>query len=309
MGTTSDGYRVHQADAMLTTSLSFPPESLMPKPASTPQTILITGASSGFGHAIAEAALAAGHRVVGTFRSESAGATFHDKAPGRSFGVLLDVRNTDSIASTVQNVERQLGHIDVLINNAGYGHEGTIEESSMVDLRNQFEVNFFGAVAVLQAVIPSMRTRRAGHIFNITSMGGFITMPGLGFYHASKFALEAISETLGKELEPLGVRVTAVAPGSFRTDWSGRSMVRAERTIPDYDAILDPIRKRRLDSIGKQPGDPKKAAEAILGMINHAEAPTHLLLGADAVDLVRDKLRAVEDDIRQWEKVSRATSF
>ena len=134
--------------------------------------------------------------------------------------------------------------VNVLVNNAGYGHEGILEESSIDDLRRQFEVNVFGAVAMIQAVLPSMRRRRAGHILNITSMGGIITLPGLSYYHGSKFALEGISESLGKEVKDLGIKVTAVEPGGFRTDWAGRSMVRAERSIGDYDSIIEPIRER-----------------------------------------------------------------
>src|SRR5271169_6269235 len=201
------------------------------------KTLVITGVSSGFGRSLAEAALSDGHRVVGTLRNEAARAEFDRLSPGRSFGKLLDLTQGAPIAPLVAKVEVEIGAIDVLVNNAGYGHEGTVEESSLDDLRRQFEVNVFGAVAMIQAVLPYMRKRRSGHIINITSMGGFITLPGLGFYHGSKFALEGISETLGKEVKSLGIHVTAVAPGAFRTEWAGRSLVRAERKIADYDAV------------------------------------------------------------------------
>jgi NAD(P)-dependent dehydrogenase (short-subunit alcohol dehydrogenase family) len=184
------------------------------------KTWLITGASSGFGRAIAEAALAAGDRVVGTFRNEADRVAFADQVPGRSYGVMMDVTQTATIGPTVDRVERKVGPIDVLVNNAGYGHEGLVEESSMDDLRGQFEVNFFGAVAVIKAVLPAMRRRRSGFIVNVTSEGGIITFPALGFYHASKFALEGLSETLGKEVKDFGIHVTAVEPGAFRTDWA-----------------------------------------------------------------------------------------
>uniref|UniRef100_UPI00036144B8 SDR family NAD(P)-dependent oxidoreductase n=1 Tax=Herbaspirillum lusitanum TaxID=213312 RepID=UPI00036144B8 len=152
----------------------------------------------------------------------------------------------------------------VLVNNAGYGHEGIFEESGMEALQRQFDVNVFGAVAVTKGFVPFMRQRRRGHIINITSMGGIITMPGIAYYCGSKFALEGISETLGKELKAFDIFVTAVAPGSFRTDWAGRSMVRSPRSIADYDALFDPIRTTRAERSGKQTGDPRKAARAML---------------------------------------------
>lgn len=210
------------------------------------KTFLITGVSSGFGRALAEAALGDGHTVAGTVRNENDRQKF-EALGKRVHAVILDVTNTEAIAPAVADVERRIGAIDILVNNAGYGHEGILEESSIDDLRRQFEVNVFGAVAMIQAVLPFMRKRRAGHILNITSMGGIITMPGLSYYHGSKFALEGISESLGKEVKDLGIKVTAVEPGGFRTDWAGRSMVRAERSIGDYDAVINPIRKRRME--------------------------------------------------------------
>ena len=193
------------------------------------------------------------------------------------------------------------------MNNAGYGHEGILEESSIDDLRRQFEVNVFGAVAMIQAVLPSMRKRRAGHILNITSMGGIITLPGLSYYHGSKFALEGISESLGKEVKDLGIHVTAVEPGGFRTDWAGRSMVRAERSIADYDAVIEPIRKRRMELSGWQIGDPKKAAQAMLKVAMSADPPAHLLLGSDAVRLVEEKIKSLQADFDAWKNVSLST--
>jgi len=270
---------------------------------------LITGVSSGFGRALAEAALAGGHRVAGTVRREADRAAFEALAPGRARGVVLDVTDTDAVAPAVAAIEATFGPIDVLVNNAGYGHEGTIEESSMADLRRQFEVNVFGAVAMIQAVLPFMRERRAGHIVNITSMGGIVTFPGLGFYHGSKFALEGISETLGKELKSFGIAVTAVEPGGFRTDWAGRSMVRAERSIADYDAVFAPLRARREANSGRQPGDPAKAARAILDLVEAPEPPAHLLLGRDAVGFVREKIGALKAEIAAWEQVSLSTDF
>lgn len=168
-------------------------------------------------------------------------------------------------------------------------------------------MNVFGAVAMMKAVVPFMRERRRGRILNITSMGGHITMPGIAYYCGSKFALEGISETLGKELEPFGIAVTAVAPGSFRTDWAGRSMARTPRSIADYDALFDPIRRAREEKSGKQPGDPAKAARAMLAVIAADHPPAHLLLGSDALRLVRNKLAALDEEIRAWEAVTVST--
>lgn len=176
------------------------------------KTLLITGASSGFGQALAREALDAGHRVVGTVRSEEARSALEAVAPGQAFGRLLDVTDLAAIEPTVAAIERDIGPLDVLVNSAGYGHEGILEESPLAEMRRQFEVNLFGAVAMIQAVLPYMRRRRRGHILNITSMGGYITMPGIAYYCGSKFALEGLSEALGKEVASLGIAVTAVAP-------------------------------------------------------------------------------------------------
>jgi NAD(P)-dependent dehydrogenase (short-subunit alcohol dehydrogenase family) len=223
--------------------------------------------------------------------------------------VLLDVTDHTAVNRVVESVERDIGPIEVLINNAGYGHEGTIEESPIEELRQQFEVNVFGAVAMIKAVLPFMRKRRSGHIIAITSMGGIVTMPGLGYYHGSKFALEGIAESLGKEVAGFGIHVTAVEPGAFRTDWAGRSMVRGKRTIPDYDAIFDPVRARRQSYSGHQPGDPDKAADAILQLVASENPPTHLLLGQDAVHLVQEKLDLLAAEISEWRAVSESTDF
>jgi NAD(P)-dependent dehydrogenase (short-subunit alcohol dehydrogenase family) len=273
------------------------------------KTFFITGVSSGFGRALAEAALAQGHKVAGTLRNEEARSEFEALEPGRSFGKILDVTDTQAIAPVIAEVEKTIGAIDVLVNNAGYGHEGLLEESSIDDLRRQFEVNVFGPVAVMQAVLPYMRSRRAGRILNITSMGGLITMPGISFYHGSKFALEGISESLAKEIKSFGIHVTAVEPGGFRTDWAGRSMVRAERSISDYDEVFEPLRARRLERNGRQAGDPKKAAEAMLKLVASDSPPTHLLLGRDAIDLVREKLGSLKSEFDAWEQVSGSTDF
>ena len=273
------------------------------------KTLFITGVSSGFGRAIANAALAAGHQVVGTVRNEAARAEFEKQLRGRAHARLVDVSQFDAIAPLAAEVESRIGPVDVVINNAGYGHEGILEESPLDEMRRQFDVNVFGAVAVIKAFLPFMRVRRRGHIVNITSMGGTITMPGIAYYCASKFALEGISATLAKEVKGFGIAVTAVAPGSFRTDWAGRSMLRSPRSIADYDALFDPIRRARLDKSGNQLGDPDKAAMAIMQLLEMQMPPDHLLLGSDALTLVRAKLEAMLEDISRHEELTRSTDM
>lgn len=277
--------------------------------ASAVKTFLITGVSSGLGRAFAIGALDAGHRVIGTMRRERDLEAFAALASGRAYPVMLDVTDFDAIPTAVAEAERQAGPIDVLVNNAGYGQEGVLEESSMDDLHRQFAANVFGPVAMIKAVLPGMRERRRGHIVNVTSMGGFITMPGITFYCGSKFALEGISEALGKEVAGFGIRVTALAPGQFRTDWAGRSMDRAPRSIADYDAVMDPIRAARLAKSGNQPGDPVKAAQALLALVDAASPPVRLFLGDDALGLVEQKLDGMRAEINAWEELSRSTSF
>ncbi len=271
------------------------------------KTLLITGVSSGFGRALAQEALTRGDRVVGTVRNAAAKAAFEALHSENAYALQLDVTHFAAIDAAIAEVEQQIGPIDVLVNNAGYGHEGVMEESSLDEMRQQFDVNVFGAVAMTKALLPYLRQRRRGHIINITSMGGFITMPGISYYCGSKFALEGISETLSKELAPFNIHVTAVAPGSFRTDWAGRSMVRSARSIADYDALFDPIRAARVAKNGKQLGDPVKAARAMLTLIDSEQPPAHLLLGSDALSLVRQKLADYSAELDRWETVTRST--
>jgi NAD(P)-dependent dehydrogenase (short-subunit alcohol dehydrogenase family) len=276
--------------------------------ASTERTIFITGVSSGLGAALARRALGAGHTVAGTVRSREDADGF--AATGeRARPFVLDVTDDAAVLRAVEEVERTVGPIDALVANAGYGHEGTVEESGMDELRRQFDVNVFGAVAAIKAVLPHMRARRAGHVVTITSMGGLITMPGLAFYHGSKYALEGISESLGKEVGPLGIHVTAVAPGSFRTAWAGRSMVRAESTLPDYEEVFGPVRAARLEADGNQLGDPDKAADAILAVLDAPDPPAHLVLGSDALRLVAAGRAAFDAEVDAWQELSRSTDF
>ncbi|WP_337268729.1 oxidoreductase [Oryzifoliimicrobium ureilyticus] len=270
------------------------------------KTFFITGANSGFGLAIASTAAALGHRVIGTVRSNASREAFLESIPSAE-AVLLDVTQFDQIEAVVSEVEEAHGPVDVLINNAGYGHEGVLEESPMEEMRRQFDVNVFGAVAVAKAFLPRFRTRRSGFIANITSMGGMITMPGIAYYCGSKFALQGISEVMRAEMAPFGVHVTAVCPGSFRTDWAGRSMVRTERTIADYDSLFDPIRAARQAKSGRQLGDPEKLAAAVLELAQSDNPPPQLLLGSDALQLVSERIARLEREIEAWKAVTVST--
>ena len=275
----------------------------------SPQTFLITGVSSGLGRAFAEAALDAAHSVIGTVRTAEAAAAYEALAPGRAHALVLDITDFAEVPTQVAKVEQHSGPIDVLVNNAGYGQEGVLEESSIDDLRRQFDTNVFGAVAMIKAVLPGMRERRRGRIVNVTSMGGFITMPGISFYCGSKFALEGITEALGKEVAGFGIHVTALAPGQFRTDWAGRSMERTPRSIPGYDTVMNPIRTARQAKNGNQPGDPAKAAQALLKLVRSDDPPARLFLGEDALELVGQKLDGMRAELANWDALSRSTSF
>jgi NAD(P)-dependent dehydrogenase (short-subunit alcohol dehydrogenase family) len=270
---------------------------------------LITGVSSGLGRAFAQRALDAGHTVVGTARRAEDVAAFEVLAPGRAHARQLDVTDDDAVFSVVGEIEAQVGPIDVLIANAGYGHEGVFEESPLSELRAQFAVNVFGVAATVQAVLPFMRKRRAGHVFAVSSMGGLMTVPGLAYYCGSKYAVEGILETVAKEVTDFGVHVTIIEPGSFRTDWAGRSMVRTQRSIQDYDTLFEPIRAARQAASGNQLGNPAKAAEAVLKVLEAEKPPVHLVLGSDALRLVTAGRSTVEKDLHEWEELSRSTDF
>lgn len=273
------------------------------------KTFLITGVSSGLGRAFAVGALEAGHQVVGTVRKPEDVAEFESLSPGRAHARILDVTDDAAVVRTVADVESTVGAVDVVIANAGYGVEGTFEETPLSEVRAQFATNVFGVAATLKAALPYMRQRRAGHLMAVTSMGGLMAVPGMSAYCASKFAVEGLLESLGKEVASFGIHVTAIEPGSFRTDWAGRSMTRAERTIADYDELFDPIRAARVKASGNQLGNPAKAAEAVLAIVAESDPPAHLVLGSDALRFIGAARAAVDDDIRRWETLSRSTDF
>lgn len=263
------------------------------------KTILITGVSTGLGRSIALEALARGHRVIGTLRKERQRAEFEMLEPGRSIGRILDVTDQDAIKPLVQDIEKEFGAIDILINNAGYGLRGIIEELDLDALRQQYDVNVFAPVALIQAVLPSMRERRSGHIVNMVSMGGIIAFPNLGAYNSSKFAFLGINESLEQEVKSLGIKVTAIMPGVYRSDWASRSQAQTESKIADYDAIT-----------GADPdmpwGDPTALGRVTLDAIEMDEPPEHLLVGPVALDLVRKRLAKWTAEIDRWEELSYA---
>lgn len=273
------------------------------------KTWLITGASSGLGRALAVAAIERGDRVYGTVRRAEDAQSFTELADNRARPVLLDVTDERAVRQVVREVEADCGGIDILVNNAGYGLVAGVEEASLAEARAQFEVNVFGALAMMQAVLPFMRARRSGQIVNITSVSGLVGWPSLGIYSGSKFALEGISETLALELAPLGVRLTMIEPGGFRTDFASRSRVRSQQQIADYETTVGACRRILSEHAGHERGDPHRAAKAILHALNSAVPPLRLLLGADAIEYATSKLNHQLDEIAQWQAVSAATDF
>ena len=272
----------------------------------SPKIWLITGVSSGLGRCLAEAVAARGDIAIGTLRQEAQLAAFDALAPGRTFGVRLDVNDHPQVDAVVGGVVARHGRIDVLVNNAGYGLLGAVEECSDAEARAQMETNLFGALATTRAVLPHMRRQESGHLLQISSIAGLSAAPGLGLYNASKFALEGFSEALSKELAPLGIRVTLIEPGPFRTKWAGESIKRARAVIPDYALTAGAIEQRIRDLSGNQPGDPDLAAQAMIKIVESANPPLRLLLGRIAITGFRMKLDAVRKELDTWEAVGAA---
>ncbi len=274
------------------------------------RTWLITGVSGGLGRALAEAALAHGDTVIGTLRRADQFADFEALAPGRSIAAQLDVTEpADQVGIAIRSAAAHTGRLDVVVNNAGYGLVGAVEEVSEDEARSAMETNFFGPLKVIKAALPFLRAQGGGHIVNISSAAGILGSPGLGLYNAAKFALEGLSEALAGELRPLGIHVTIVGPGAFRTDWAGGGLRHATALVEDYREITAQTRKR-LDAMdGAQPGDPAKAAEAILAVLDTDRPPTRLALGSDAIQAVERKMATVRADLETWRETSLSTAF
>jgi NAD(P)-dependent dehydrogenase (short-subunit alcohol dehydrogenase family) len=273
-----------------------------------PRVWLVTGASSGLGRAITEAAIAAGDVVVAAARRPEALEDLTAAHPDQLEAVRLDVTDAAAVAQVVDDVETRYGRIDVLVNNAGRGQVGAAEETTDGDLRALFELHVFGPAALVRAVLPGMRARRAGAVVQMSSFGGQVAYPGFSAYCASKFALEGYSEALAAEVGPLGIRVLVVEPGAFRTSFSGAGLLESGE-LPDYAATVGPVRRMIKGIDGTQPGDPARAADAILTALRADTTPLRLPLGDDAVDGIITHLHAVTDELRTWEPLSRSTAF
>ena len=270
------------------------------------KTWFITGISRGLGKALAEAALARGDTVIGTVREE---APDIEAESGTLHVLTLDVARADAIVPAVAEAFGHTGRIDVLVNNAGYGLLGAIEEASDAEVERLFDVNVFGPFRLIRAALPHLRQQGGGHIINVTSIAGRAPMASSGLYAAAKSAMEGLSQSLGQEVAPFGLKVTAVAPGGFRTDFLTDHSVRRSRAA---DAYADSVGRSMayLDSMaGRQIGDPARAAAAILTLVDAPEPPLHLLLGTDALRRGREKLDAVIEEIDRWEELTRSTDF
>ncbi|MBU6324867.1 MAG: SDR family NAD(P)-dependent oxidoreductase [Bacteroidetes bacterium] len=273
------------------------------------QVWLITGVSGGLGRALAAAVAKEGHIAVGTLRKAEQVAEYEAICPGFTRGIVLDVNQHDAVRQEVQKLLSAYGSVDVLVNNAGYGLFGAIEETDMDEARAQMETNFFGALAMCQALIPTMRERRSGCIIQISSIAGFRGTNGLGIYNASKFALEGMSEAMAQELQPFGIRVILVEPGPFRTAWAGSSSVRTRRVMAEYQETAG-VRIAQIQGYnGQQPGDPDKAARVIMEAAASANPPLHLPLGPLAIEGFRVKMKQLEAEISSWESRAADTSY
>ena len=270
----------------------------------------ITGASTGFGNILAEAVLRRGDKVVATARKpEGKLANLGYHYADRALILPLDVTKPEQVTSAVDQAIAKFGRVDVLVNNAGYGTAGAVEEVTEAEFMPMFETNVFGLVRVTQALLPQFRKQKSGNIVNLSSIGGLVGLPGWGFYNASQFAVEGLSEALGAELAPLGVHVTIVEPGPFRTDFLGRSGQEAARRIADYDATAGKTRDYMKTNDGKQAGDPVRAVDAIIAAVDAENPPRHLLLGKLALNRFQQKLDEFQKDIAAWKPTTLGADF
>lgn len=270
---------------------------------------LVTGCSTGFGRELVTAVLESGGRVVATARKPD---SLRDLVAGhddRALALKLDVNEPADIDAVVAAAEKKFGRIDVLVNNAGYGYLAAIEEGEDAAVRAMFETNVFGLVAMTKAVLPVMRRQKSGHVVNISSIGGIVGFGATGYYHATKFAVEGLSESLAIETAPLGIKVTIVEPGPFRTDWAGRSIQQSATRIDDYESTAGKRRKETAARSGNQPGDPRRAAEAIMAAVAAEVPPLHLVLGKPALELARKKLATLGAELDRWEPTTLGTDF
>lgn len=269
----------------------------------------ITGSSTGFGRILAEQVLAQGDMVVATARKPEQLQALIEQYPQQAIALPLDVTQPDQVREAVNRAITTYGQIDVLVNNAGYGTMGAVEEVTDAEVRQQYETNVFGALDVMRAVLPHMRRQRRGHILNLSSVGGVVSFAGAGMYCSTKFALEGLSEAMAKEVAPLGIKVTLVEPGAFRTDFNGRSLVTTDNLISDYDEAIGGFREWVRDVDGQQPGDPAKAVAAMIQVVENDAPILRLPLGADAVRAIEAKLESVTADVDTGRDVAVNTAY
>jgi NAD(P)-dependent dehydrogenase (short-subunit alcohol dehydrogenase family) len=269
----------------------------------------ITGCSSGFGRELAKLVLDRGYRAVVTARDPRTIQDLTAAHEGRALALKLDVTNKAEVTEAIKKAEATFGSIDVLVNNAGYGYVGAVEESEEDEVRAMVDTNFFGLARMIRAVLPGMRQRRRGCIVNISSNGGLLAFPGFGYYNATKFAVEGLSEALAKEVAPLGIKVLLVEPGPFRTDWAGRSLKRTKGQIQDYAETAGAPLERLIRGSGKQVGDPVRAGEAIIKAVESENMPLHLVLGRIAVETARDKIELLRRDVDAWEETALSADY
>jgi NAD(P)-dependent dehydrogenase (short-subunit alcohol dehydrogenase family) len=269
----------------------------------------ITGSSSGFGRLLGEHVLSAGEYVAATARDLAKISDLEEKFPGHAKAIRLDVTDKRQVAAAVDQALAAFGHIDVLVNNAGYGLVAAQEEASDEEIRQQIDTNIFGVIHVTRAVLPHMRKQRSGHIVNLSSIAGLVGTPGLGYYNLTKFALEGMSEALALEVAPLGIHITLIEPGPFRTDFAGRSGVYSPNQIADYADTAGKMRANQHAVNGKQKGDPLRAIQVIQQAVNSQNPPLHLILGAFALNKFRNKIAQFEKEMSQWESVTLGADF
>jgi len=278
-------------------------------PAQLSDVWFITGCSTGFGRELAKLVLDRGYRAVLTARDPRTIEDLSAGHAGRALALKLDVTSKADVAEAVKAAQAKFGSIDVLVNNAGYGYVGAVEESEEDEVRAMVDTNFFGLARMIRAVLPGMRQRRRGCIVNISSNGGLLAFPGFGYYNATKFAVEGLSVALAQEVAPLGIKVLLVEPGPFRTDWAGRSLKQAKERIPDYAETAGVLLKRLTSGSGKQVGDPVRAGEAILKAVESENMPLHLVLGKIAVETARSAIESLRRDVDAWEEVALSADY
>lgn len=274
------------------------------------KTVLITGVSSGLGRALAHQILEQGGRVAGTFRDPSQMSQFEALAPGRAVALEMDITNPVQVEAGVQKAIATFGQIDVLANNAGHGLVGAIEETSDLEVQQMLDTNFTGNLRVTRSVLPQMRQQQSGHIINYSAIGGFTGFPGLGVYSAAKAAVDIMGEALAKEVQPLGIKVTILTIGIFRTDFADRSLQHTKQVLDAYqDTPAGQFRGFISNLSGSQPNDPERAAEAIIKLIQSDEPPLHLALGPDAIKTINTKIEQLQQELKTWQDISTSTAF